>query len=258
MNRMASFAYAQARLQARHGARPNAATWRRLEGVGDLLHFLQSARTTGLRSWVLHFSARTDIHAMELSLRRQFRQYIADVASWQPVAWRKPILWVQRLLDLPGLQHLLMGERAPGWMRDDPVLKPFATDNLRARREALQDSDFASLVQTWQAGLPLLDGWRRRWRALWPQLSSTAAAPMERLEERLQHHLSHLREGDSAERSRRACEHLAEKLAFEFRRHTYQPAAALIHLALIALDLERLRAALVRRSLFTEHPQGGA
>ncbi len=258
MNQVASFAYAQARLQARHGARPNAATWRRLEGVGDLLHFLQSARTTGLRPWVLHFSARTDIHAMELSLRQQFRHYIADVASWQPVAWRKPILWVQRLLDLPGLQHLLMGERAPGWIRDDPVLKPFATDNLRARVEALQDSDFAPLVQTWQAGLPLLGGWRQRWRALWPQISSTAAAPMERLEAHLQSHLRNLRQDGSAERSQRACEHLAEKLAYEFRRHTHQPAAALMHLALVALDLERLRAALVRRSLFAGHPQGGA
>lgn len=258
MSRVASFAYAQARLQARHGARPNAATWRRLEGVGDLLHFLQSARTTGLRPWVLHFSARTDIHAMELSLRQQFRQYIADVAGWQPVAWRKPILWIQRLLDLPGLQHLLMGERAPGWMRDDPVLKPFATNNLRTRLEALQESDFAPLVRAWQRGLPLLAGWRQRWRALWPQTSSTAAAPVEQLEAHLQRHLRSLRQGGGVERSQQACEQLAAKLAYEFRRHTHQPAAALLHLALVALDLERLRAALVRRSLFVEHPPGGA
>lgn len=258
MNQVASFAYAQARLQARHGARPNAATWRRLEGVGDLLHFLQVARATGLRPWVLHFSVRTDIHAMELSLRQQFRHYIADVASWQPVAWRKPMLWVQQLLDLPGLQHLLMGERVPAWMREDPVLKPFATDNLRARREALQDSDFAPLVDTWQAGLPLLGGWRQRWRALWPQISRTAAAPMERLEAHLLRHLRSLREGGGVERSQRACEQLAEKLAYEFRRYTHQPAAALTHLALVALDLERLRAALVRRGLFAEHPAGGA
>ena len=258
MNQVASFAYAQARLQARHGARPNAATWRRLEGVSDLLHFLQVARATGLRYWVLHFSARTDIHAMELSLRQQFRYYIADVASWQPVAWRKSILWLQQLLDLPGLQHLLMGERAPAWMRDDPVLRPFATDNLRARLEALQDSDFVPLVQTWQAGLPLLDGWRERWRALWPQISSTAAAPMVRLEAHLQRHLRSLREGGGIERSQQACEQLARELTYEFRRYTHQPAAALMHIVLVALDLERLRAALVRRSLFAEHPAGGA
>ncbi len=256
MNQVASFSYAQARLQARHGARPDATTWRRLEGVGDLLHFLQSARTTGLRPWVLHFSARTDIHAMELSLRQQFRHYIADVAGWQPVAWRKPVLWVQYLLDLPGLQHLLMGERAPGWVRDDPVLKPFATDNLRARLEALQDSDFAPLVRAWQAGLPLLAGWRQRWHALWPQISSTAAAPVERLEAWLQSHLRGLREGD-AERSEEVCKRLAEKLVYEFRRHTHQPVAAFLHLALVALDLERLRSALVRRTLFAEPGQGG-
>lgn len=258
MNGVASFAYSQARLQARHGARPDAATWRRLEGIGDLLHFLQSARTTGLRSWVLHFSARTDIHAMEHSLRQQFRRYVADVASWQPVAWRKPVLWVQRLLDLPALQHLLMGERASGWMRDDPVLKPFATDNLRARLEALQDSDFALLVQTWQAGRPLLDGWQERWHGLWPRISSTVASPLERLEAHLQRHVRSLRVDGGVERSQQACQRLAEKLAYEFRRHTHQPAAAFVHLALVALDLERLRAALMRRALFAGHPQGRA
>ncbi|NIQ43173.1 MAG: hypothetical protein GTN85_14000, partial [Pseudomonas stutzeri] len=190
------------------------------------------------------FSVRTGIHAMELSLRQQFRRYIADVASWQPIAWRKPVLWTQRLLDLPALYHLLMGEMAPAWMRDDPVLKPFATDNLRARLEALQESDCAPLVQTWQAGLPLLDGWRQRWRTLWPRVSSTTAAPLERLEVRLQRHLRSLRENGGAERSQLACQLLAETLAYEFRRHTHQPAAAFLHLALIALDLERLRAGL--------------
>lgn len=257
MNGVASFAYSQARLQARHGARPNAMVWRRLEGIGDLLHFLQSARTTGLRPWVLHFSARTDIHAMELSLREQYRRYVADVASWQPVAWRKPVLWAQRLLDLPALQHLLMGERVPAWMRNDPVLKPFATDNLRARLESLQDSDFASLLETWQAGHPLLDGWRERWHALWPRISSTAAAPLERLEAHLGRHVRSLRQ-DGSERSQEACQRLAEKLAYEFRRYTHQPAAAFLHLALVALDLERLRAALMRRALFAGYPPGRA
>ncbi len=258
MNGGAFFAYSQARLQAHHGARPDATTWRRLEGVGDLLHFLQSARTTGLRPWVLHFSARTDIHAMELSLRRQLRNYIADVASWQPVAWRKPVLWVERLLDLPALQHLLMGERAPAWMRNDPVLKPFATDNLRARLEALQDSGFAPLVQTWQAGRPLLDGWRERWHGLWPRLSSTVAAPLERLEVHLQRLVQSLRADGGGERSQQACQRLAEKLGYEFRRYTHQPAAAFIHLALVALDLERLRAGLMRRALFAGYPLGRA
>lgn len=250
MNGLASFAYSQTRLQARHGARPDAATWRRLEGIGDLLHFLQSARTTGLRPWVLHFSARTGIHAMELSLRQQLRRDVADVAGWQPVAWRKPVLWVQRLLDLPALQHLLLGERAPAWMRDDPVLKPFATDNLRARLEALQESDFAPLVQAWQAGRPLLDGWQRRWHGLWPRISSTVAAPLERLEARLQRHLGSLRADGGIEHSQQTCQRLAETLVYEFRRYTHQPAAAFLHLALIALDFERLRAALVRRTLF--------
>jgi hypothetical protein len=81
---------------------------------------------------------------------------------------------------------------------------------------------------------------------------------MERLEARLQRHLSRLRESDGVERSQQACQRLSEELAYEFRRHTHQPAAAFMHLALVALDLERLRAALVRRALFVERPRGRA
>ena len=84
------------------------------------------------------------------------------------------------------------------------------------------------------------------------------AIPLERLQAHLRHHLRSSRQDDSVERSQRACEQLSEKLTYEFRRFTHQPAAALLHLALIVLDLERLRAGLVRRSLFAEHPQGGA
>ncbi len=79
---------------------------------------------------------------------------------------------------------------------------------------------------------------------------------MERLEAWLQSHLRGLREGD-AERSEEVCKRLAEKLVYEFRRHTHQPVAAFLHLALVALDLERLRSALVRRTLFAEPGQGG-
>lgn len=258
MNQVADFAYSQARLQARHGARPGAGVWRRLEAISDLLHFLQTARTTGLRPWVLHFSVRTDVDAIELSLRQGFRQYVAEVASWQPVAWRKPVRWVQWLVDLPALQHLLMGERVPAWMRNDPVFKPFATDNLRARLEALQESEFAPLLQSWQAGLALLDGWLRRWHALWPRISSTAAAPLEGLEVRLQRQLRSLREDGGIERSEQVYQRLTEKLSYEFRRHTHQPAAPFLHLALVALDLERLRAGLVRRALFPERDRGAA
>jgi hypothetical protein len=39
-----------------------------------------------------------------------------------------------------------------------------------------------------------------------------------------------------------------------FRRYSFQPAAACAHLALIALDLEKLRGDLVRRVLFSEAP----
>ncbi len=252
MNRVAKFAYAQARLQARHGARPDAATWRRLAGIGDLLHFLQTARTTPLRPWVLHFSGRTSVHAMELSLRAQCRHYMAEVASWQPDGWRDAVLWTQRLLDLPVLQQLLMGEAAARWVLEDPMLRPFATENLRARIERLQESDCAPLVQAWQQGVPLLEGWQQRWQRLWPKMPGTMTMPLEQLAVHLQHHIDTLRPDGGSENSQRVCEVLAEKLVYQFRRHSHQPATAFLHLALVALDLQRLRAALVHRALFPE------
>lgn len=252
MMQVAEFAYTQVRLQARHGARADTATWKRLAGAGDLLHFLQSARTTPLRPWVLHFSAHTDIHAMQASLRQEFRQYITQVASWQPRRWREAVLWTRRLLDLPALQHLLLGEPPPLWMLADPALKGFATADPRRRVEALQDSDCGVLLQAWQQRRPLLDGWIQRWRNLWPGAPAAVTAPLEQLAVQLQGYLEDMRREDTDAGSQRTREVLAAKLGYEFRRHSHQPAAAFLHLALVGLDLQRLRGALVRRALFAK------
>ncbi len=250
MTRLSDFAYAQARLQARHGMRPDARTWRRLAGIGDLLHFLQTARTTPLRPWVLHFTAETNIHDIELSLREQFRHYIEEVANWQPALWRDAVLWVKRLADLPALQHLLLGQPVRRWIMQDPAVQPFAIESRPARLEALRNSDCQPLLQAWQEGVSLSESWLQHWRALWPKAGTTLTTPLEHVAKRVQICLVDLSKQPAGSTSQKALAALAHQLTRDFRRHTHQPAATFVHLGLVALDLQQLRGALVRRVVF--------
>ena len=252
MSSVAEFAYAQARLQARHAARPDAATWRRLAGIGDRMNFLQHARTTRLRPWVLHFSSRTDVHELELSIRSQFRGSISEVASWQPRPWRKAVLWTHQLFDLPALQHLLLGNPPPVWITNDPVLKPFALANMQQRLQALEDSEYAVFLRAWRTGTTLLDGWLTRWHGLWPKTPSKFVRPLDQLADQLQRHVTILETEDGTDPRTQDSDLLADKLTYAFRRCSHQPAAAFLHLAMVALDLRQLRAALLRRTLFPE------
>lgn len=119
MSHGARFAYAQARLQARHGMRPTEQLWRRLASTGDLANFLQQAQQTTLRPWVLGLQATQTSHTMELSLRQHFRRYTDEVAGWLPGNWCAVVRAAKRLPDLPALQYLLRGEAAPRWLLED-------------------------------------------------------------------------------------------------------------------------------------------
>lgn len=248
MSQMAKFAYSQARLHARHGDRLDSAGWRRLGSVGDLLQLLQVARAGALRPWVLPFSEETDLHTMELWLRRQFREYVDTVASWQPASWRKAMRWTRRLPDLPALRHLLSGEPAWPWMREDEALEMFVTEDGQARVEAMRDSDCAPLVQAFSADLPLLEGWLGQWRKLWP--SRTLSAPLESVRILLRRHLEVLTATTDVREAEREREQLKLQLVAGFRRHVHDPAGAYFHLALMAADIAALRGELVRHRLF--------
>lgn len=252
MSALTDFAYAQARLQARHAARPDAATWRRLAGIGDRLDFLQHARATRLRPWVVHFSSRTDVHELELSIRSQFRQSISEVASWQPRSWRKAVLWTRQLLDLPALQHLLLGNPPPVWTTKDVILKPFTVFDMRERLQALEDSEYVGLLRDWRIGTPLLEAWLARWRGLWPETPTKFVRPLNDLVGLFQHNIVIQGTKNGTDYRRYDRELLLRELTYAFRRCSLQPAAAFLHLAMVALDLQQLRAALLRRTLFPE------
>ena len=132
----ARFAYLQVRLQARHGTRIDESAWRRLQGSADFANYLRLAQQTALRPWVMSLHPGQDSSEIEQTLRRQFRNHIEEVAGWAPTAWRPAIRWAGRLTDLPALRHLLAGEPAPSWLRDDPKLRAFVSEHIVNRLDA--------------------------------------------------------------------------------------------------------------------------
>ncbi len=248
MTAVARFAYAQARLQARHGQRANQQLWQRLRSSGHIADYLQLARQTVLRSWVQGLHPSQSSHEIELSLRSQFRQYIGDVASWLPGRWRSVAWQLGRLPDLPALQHLLSGAAAPAWMQDDPALRAFVSESIQLRLDALQRSDCDYLVRGWQAGEVLHDAWYDNWRKHWPGPARLNAG-MEDLARMFRRQLqARVEQPDVPSARLRAA--LEARLNVAFRKYSFQPAAACAHLGLIALDLERLRGDLLRRLMF--------
>jgi hypothetical protein len=255
MSQMAKFAYSQARLHARHGDRLDDADWRRLTGVGDFLQLLQAARASAMRPWVLPFSEDTDIHTMENWLRHQFRDYVDTVAGWQPAPWRDALRWSRRLVDLPALRRLLSGKLAWPWMWEDEAIAPFITEDGQAQLEAMRESDCAPLVQAFEDGQSLLDGWLDQWRKLWPARTKRLAAPLEELGLLLRRQMDELTAATDVRETERGKEQLKSRLVAGFRRHVHDPAGAYFHLALTALDIATLRGELVRHRLFDVNRQ---
>jgi hypothetical protein len=248
MNSTARFAYVQARLQARHGMRPDEQVWRRLESISDIGAYLQFARNTALRPWVAGLNAGHGAHDIELALRQQYRRTVDDVAHWMPAGWRRPVSWVRRLPDLPALQYLLTGASPPPWMLEDPELRGFTSETSVGRVQALQASDCAPLLRDWQHGEPLYASWLEHWRALWPDAARLVVG-VEALARLLRRHIGALSLHSTAD-SALLHERLLRELNRAFRRYSFQPAAAFAHLGLVALDVQKLRAQLLQRALF--------
>ena len=256
MNRTASFAYMQARVQARHGMRPEERVWHRLRGTTDLANYLHAARKTTLAPWVSGLHATHSTHEIEHALRQQFRDHVDRVAHWLPNRWASTIQWLTLLPDLPAMQHLLNSEAAPAWMLNNPRLRPFTSENMATRIQAMLDSSWYDIVAAWQGGQSPVAAWLERWQGRWPGPTSLHTG-MRYLSGLLQQQ-THLTRGQPPGSTQRQRERLAQQLQGAFRRYSFQPAAACAHLGLFALDLERLRAELVSRALFADIAETGA
>jgi hypothetical protein len=248
MSSRTRFAYAQVRLQTRHGLHPDERLWRRLESTGELTHYLQLARTSVLRPWVAGLSAEPGTHDIEFALRQHYRRSVDEVSHWMPPGWGEAVRWVRRLPDLPALQYLLSGAVAPDWLRSDPGLLPYAADSTDARVRALQSSDCAVLLRGWKRGEPLMASWLAHWRSLWPRAPRLAAG-LETLAGILGQHLGAL-SLHTGGASAPLVDALRQDLNTAFRRYSFQPAAAFAHLGLLAVDAHKLRGQLLQRALF--------
>jgi len=242
-----SVEYAHARVHARHGQRLDDAAWRRIEALRGWVPMLELARAGALRPWLVGIGEHSDSHRIEAVLRRHWRACVDEVASWLPGAWQPAVRWCAWLPELAPLQHLARGGEPPRWMRDDDVWRDAVA---AADRWGWLASAAAALAPAWRTPDAVDALWAAAWRQqLPPPSSGDDAASLEALARTL---LDHRREFGRAAFGQGAAlrARLQSKLVAQLQRLAPQPAVAFVHLALCALDFERLRAELLRRVLF--------
>ena len=256
---MSSIEYAQARMQARFGARPGAALWRELDSIRDLGAYLDSLQGTPLRGWVTGIDAAGDLHRIESRLRERFRSHIQEVARWMPEPWGLAVRGAARLLDLPARAHLLSGREPFSWMTQEPGLRALAADagegrpaltpltptESREGRRAGREPDPARVRAAWLA----------EWEGCWPVRDRESRKAMTTIVTVVSRHIERFRLAGARDGWRLRAG-LEQDLRTLFRKFALQPEACFAYLGLIALDLERLRAQLVRRALWLR--EGGA
>ena len=248
--------YALARVSARHGQRPDDGTWRRLEASRDMGHYLAAVRSTALSGWVSSVADEHDCHTIEGALRMQWRRYVEDVAAWHPQAWQAWLRWLSWLPTLSLLAQLARPEAVPQWLLADPLYGALAPGTTADRAAALAHTVLAPLEPAVAARTALGAAWNARWQALRPRTDVGTEHFLLRLRQLLEQQAhALLRATDSAEPLRME---LANRLQRLFRGAAGTVIVTVCHLALVALDLERLRGGLARRCLFggdqAEHP----
>lgn len=242
------FAYAQARIQARFASLPAESEWRRLAVSRNLGSFLEEARAGPLRDWVKGFSDQSDAHDLEAGLRLLYREILDAVAGWVPQAWREAVSWVRWLTFLPLLSYLRTGEGTPAWVLRDPGLRTLLDDGDGSESRVHADAKLQRLLQS---GAGSVTVWVDEWHRCWPPCSRAVSLDLVSLEVLLMDHAETFRCATPAS-AWRLREELREGLCLRLHRSTLHPVVPFIFLTLTALDLERLRAALVGRALFTD------
>lgn len=243
------FSYVQARAQARLAGLPREPDWQRLEATRSLAAFLEEARATALKPWVAGLSGGSEAHDIERGIRAIFRAETEAVARWVPAGWRASVRWVQWLPQLLVIGQALARGRAPEWMARDPFLSAFVGSGGELDRAALQAAGLDPLVAAVAGGDDLIEAWLAGWYSHCPATRRRFRRNLERLAATL---LDHQRRFLAAapDRTWHLRRELDQRLRHLFHLYLLQPAALFVYLALVALGLERLRAALVSRALF--------
>jgi hypothetical protein len=245
MTARVEFAYAQARLQAHHGAMAGQAIWQALDASRTAGHFFTVARAGPLARWIDGVDERADAHRIERHLRARWRQAVAEVARWLPRRWQAATRWFEALPELPLLDELQRGAPAVvGWLQADSRLAASAVPDVAARAQALHGTGLDVLSASPAEGGDVATRWLAAWRERLPRDAGDVALlcrPVELL-------MPHLRAGAAARGvdaapTRRALTRL-------FRHHAATAVAVFAHLALVGLEVERLRGGLLVRVLF--------
>lgn len=247
------FAYVQARLQARHGQRPGEERWRLLESTPDIASYLQGARSTSLRPWVAHMPAESSPHQVERSLRGDWEAYVAELSAWMPSSWRASVDWFSTLPYLPFFTHLVRDQPIPAWMRDDMTLAHLTSEDPDRRREALQASVMGGIGDAIREGVAPTVAWLDGWSETWPEVRPDVERSLLQLRSALEKNAEAIRLDPSIHPvGPKLRAPLTARLNSLFRKYSGQVAAVFAHIALMSLDLERMRGGLVIRALFTD------
>lgn len=233
-------AYAQARVQARFGSRPDESLWRELEAGRELPHLIEMVRASGLRAAVESLGASMDGHALESRLRSRWATACTEIAGWYPPTWKPSMTWLGWLPWVAPLTWLVHRDDVPGWMQDDPLLAKLAAAGPDERAEQLAESPFAPLTEAWQRGGNLAQAWHAEWRSSWPDTDTASRRGLLRLDDALAAFLP----GPSGQAFDPLVDATDVAVTRIFRRQAGTPVAGLALLVLLGLDHMRLRAAL--------------
>ncbi|MGE5154451.1 MAG: hypothetical protein ACM3ST_10570 [Bdellovibrio bacteriovorus] len=249
------FAYPQARVQARYAALPTETEWQRLAGARTLGAYLEDARVGPMRPWVKGFSALSGAHDVERGLRALAWEQVQEVAAWVPGAWRPSVAWIAWLPFLAVLEQLARTAPLPRWLAQDPRLAELLDDDGVASADALERRGLTVLVSEGDAE-QVLSRWVNAWQSRLPTLRRGTTRQLELFSRDLRAHLAVFRRSspDAAWGLRQT---LRERLRLRFHQHPLQPLTVFLYLALILLDLERLRGELVRRCVYSPGAPGG-
>jgi hypothetical protein len=239
MSTPGDFAYASARVHARYGLRLGEADWRRIEARRSLGQYLEGVRGSALAPWVANIDVSREAHAIERTLRNEWRAYVRAVASWHPHPWQAWLGWWAWLPLLPLLARLARPGGVPLWMLADTVCGPLAVGTPEERAAALESTALAPLAPAVRsATLSIGSLWRDEAQRRLPAMDSETRAQLRLLVQLLAPGI-----GATPQES-------APPLARLFRAGGETVTASGCHLALVLLDTERLRGGLVLRSLF--------
>jgi hypothetical protein len=251
-------AFAQARLQAAFAALPSEADWLQLRGARTLSAYLEEARHGPLRPWVRGFSAQSDAHAIERGLRALYVEEVDRVTEQAPERWRPAVVCWRWLPFLPLLGYAgpeapmpeaQMRDWMPDWMRADARLARLLGGDGQLADDARAPQPPAGALADDADGAALVAAWRDQWQQALAALGKQAQAGVEQLGARLRQHQQCF-EGLESEPAWRLRVELREELRLDFHRQSAVPKVVFLYLVLLALDLERLRRALLDRALF--------